>query len=222
MNNSPDWSSIDTVLLDMDGTLLDLHFDNFFWLTHLPQRYAEHHGICPNQATKDLHRLFNEKRGTLEWYCIEYWSRQLAIDIATIKQEVTHLIRERPFVQQFLTALGEKNIQRILITNAHPRTLAIKLEVTRIAERLDAIISSHEYGHAKESPLFWERLQKEHSFTPSNALFIDDSEQILAAAEDFGISNLVWMRQPDSREQPKEHGQYLSIVHFDELLTGLA
>ena len=34
------WRDIDTVLLDMDGTLLDLHYDNHFWLepvsyTHL-------------------------------------------------------------------------------------------------------------------------------------------------------------------------------------------
>ncbi|HBT55971.1 MAG TPA: haloacid dehalogenase, partial [Pseudomonas sp.] len=30
------WNAIDTVLLDMDGTLLDLHFDNHFWLEHMP------------------------------------------------------------------------------------------------------------------------------------------------------------------------------------------
>ncbi|MCP4043692.1 MAG: haloacid dehalogenase, partial [Gammaproteobacteria bacterium] len=32
------WNSIHTVLLDMDGTLLDLHFDNQFWLEHVPLR----------------------------------------------------------------------------------------------------------------------------------------------------------------------------------------
>ena len=44
------WSDIDTVLLDMDGTLLDLHFDNHFWLEHLPQRYAELHGVSRAMA----------------------------------------------------------------------------------------------------------------------------------------------------------------------------
>ena len=28
-----DWTQLDTILLDMDGTLLDLEFDNHFWGT---------------------------------------------------------------------------------------------------------------------------------------------------------------------------------------------
>ena len=48
------WPDIDTVLLDMDGTLLDLHFDNHFWLELLPQRYAELHGISRAMAELEL------------------------------------------------------------------------------------------------------------------------------------------------------------------------
>ena len=40
------WHDIDTVLLDLDGTLLDLHFDNYFWCQHLPLCYARRHGIA--------------------------------------------------------------------------------------------------------------------------------------------------------------------------------
>lgn len=47
-----DWSAIDTVLLDMDGTLLDLHFDNHFWQHHLPLRFAERHGLDPRRAPR--------------------------------------------------------------------------------------------------------------------------------------------------------------------------
>ena len=36
----PDWRAIDTVLLDMDGTLLDLRFDNYFWLELVPRKYG--------------------------------------------------------------------------------------------------------------------------------------------------------------------------------------
>ena len=45
VNKVPDWENIETVLLDMDGTLLDLHFDNHFWLQHVPVCYAEKHGL---------------------------------------------------------------------------------------------------------------------------------------------------------------------------------
>ena len=50
-----DWSCIDTVLLDMDGTLLDLHFDNFFWSEHLPRTYALRHQISKEESSAYLY-----------------------------------------------------------------------------------------------------------------------------------------------------------------------
>ena len=216
------WGSIDTVLLDMDGTLLDLHFDNFFWLSHLPRRYAEHHGVCPDQATKDLHQRFNEKRGTLDWYCLEYWSDELAVDIRALKDEIQHLIQERPFVREFLQQLANHNKQRILITNAHPQSLELKLEVTGIDGLLDTIISSHQFGYPKESPLFWQALQTEINLKPDRSMFIDDSESILQAAKEFGIFEVIGIRQPDSKQPLRSNLQFPSIVHFDELLPAIA
>jgi FMN phosphatase YigB (HAD superfamily) len=53
----PPWEAIDTVLLDMDGTLLDLRFDNYFWMEFLPERYAERHGLTPEQARAVLRSM---------------------------------------------------------------------------------------------------------------------------------------------------------------------
>lgn len=213
-----DWKNIETVLLDMDGTLLDLHFDNVFWLSHLPQRYAEHHGVCPNEATRNLHSKFDEKRGTLDWYCLEYWSDELSMNIRALKDEISHLIQERPFVREFLQQLKDCNKQRVLITNAHPDSLDLKLSITGIADSLDTIISSHQYGHPKESPEFWKSLQAEITFNPSKTLFIDDSETILEAARQYGIQHVLGIRQPDSKQQPLNSHAYPSIIHFDEVL----
>ena len=49
-----DWNNISTVLLDMDGTLLDLHFDNYFWQHHVPVRYAEKHKLELDDARNFL------------------------------------------------------------------------------------------------------------------------------------------------------------------------
>lgn len=212
------WQAIDIVLLDMDGTLLDLHFDNFFWLTHLPQRYAEHHGICPDEATTLLHRRFSEKQGTLDWYCLEYWSGELSLDIRGLKDELRHLIRERPFVQAFLSKLQQAGIERVLITNAHPQSLELKLEVTGIQNQLDRIISSHQFGEPKESQRFWQQLRQQLHFDPARALFIDDSQPVLKAARDFGIGHLVTIRQPDSQRPPRADSPFPAIDHFDEIL----
>jgi len=41
--SSINWSEIDTILLDMDGTLLDLNFDLHFWMEYLPLVLANKH-----------------------------------------------------------------------------------------------------------------------------------------------------------------------------------
>jgi len=202
----------------MDGTLLDLHFDNFFWLTHLPRRYAEHHGLCPDKATRELHHLFNEKRGTLEWYCLEYWSNELSINIRQLKEEIHHLIQERPFVQEFLQQLNVHGKHRVLITNAHPQSLELKLSATGINTLLDKIYSSHEFGQPKESQLFWQALSEQLHFNPDRTLFIDDSIDVLRSAQKYGIKHLLGINQPDSKLDPKTIEIFSTITHFDEIL----
>lgn len=213
-----DWSAIDTVFLDMDGTLLDLHFDNYFWLHHLPQRYAEHHNLNPDQAIEDLLRQFASKQGTLDWYCTDYWSNALSVDIPALKREVSHLIAERPQVRRFLQNLGAGHRSRVLITNAHRHSLSLKLEITGIDTLLDQVISSHDYGAPKESRAFWQQLRTHVIFDPDRALFIDDSEAVLCAAREFGIRHLLCIRQPDSKQARRINLAFPAIDHFDELL----
>lgn len=213
-----DWQKIDTVLLDMDGTLLDLHFDNHFWLQHLPARFAEHFDLCPIAAARDLEQRIAARQGTLEWYCLDYWTRQLGVDIVQLKEEVCHLIRERPFARQFLDELQRSGRQRVLVTNAHRASLDIKLRITGIGAHLDTLISSHDYGAPKESHDFWQRLQRELDFNPARALFIDDSEPVLAAARQFGIGHVLGVTLPDSQRGAKILPGFDTIHHFDELL----
>ena len=213
-----DWNTIDTVLLDMDGTLLDLHFDNQFWQHFLPARYAEHHRIEPDQALDELYRRFDEKRNTIEWYCTDYWSEQLAMDIPALKRELQHLIAERPYATEFLSHLGANTTQRVLITNAHRHSLDIKLEITGIGEHFDAIISSHDYGAPKEHDTFWLRLQQEIIFEPARTLFIDDTESMLKTAQNHGIGHLLCIRQPDSSKAPRTDLTFPAIDCFGDLL----
>lgn len=214
-----DWENIDTVLLDMDGTLLDLHFDNFFWLHHLPKRYSEQHGIDATTARLDLKQQMASRQGTLDWYCTDFWSDQLNIDIVDLKCEVLHLVNERPQVQDFLTALGAKGKQRILITNAHRDSVDIKFSVTGIEPLLDLVISSHDYGYPKEDQLFWQQLQANMPFDPARTLFIDDSEPVLRSAEKYGIAHLLCIDKPDSQQQARLSSDFPSIVDFEQILN---
>lgn len=217
---SLDWNHIDTVLLDMDGTLLDLHFDNFFWLQHLPKRYAEENNTTVAAVIDGLRQHMREQQGTLNWYCTDYWSRELNLDIIELKREIEHLIDERPFVRPFLEALGLHNKQRILVTNAHRNSVAIKFALTGIDSLLDSVISSHDFGQPKEDQRFWQQLEQSVGFNPSRTLFIDDSEVILESAEEYGIKHLLCIEQPDSKGKPRQSENFAMVNSFEQILDG--
>ncbi|MBF7730062.1 GMP/IMP nucleotidase [Pseudomonas sp. N040] len=212
------WDEIDTVLLDMDGTLLDLHFDNHFWLSHLPQRYAEHHGISPQQAADELLPLFRQHAGQLNWYCTDFWSRELQLPVSELKREVAHLIALRPDADTFLAALRAAGKRVALITNAHRDSLSLKLERVELAPYFERLISSHDYGFAKEDQQFWFALQQDFGFVPGRTLFIDDSLPILRSARDYGIAHLLAVRQPDSRKPEKDTEEFAAVTDYRALL----
>ena len=217
---SLDWNHIDTVLLDMDGTLLDLHFDNFFWLQHLPKRYAEKNNTTVAAIIDGLVQHMREQQGTLNWYCTDYWSRELDLDIIELKREIEHLIDERPFVRPFLETLGLHNKQRILVTNAHRNSVDIKFSQTGIDSLLDSVISSHDFGQPKEDQRFWQQLELSMGFNPSRTLFIDDSEVILQSAQEYGIKHLLCIEQPDSRGESRQSENFAMINSFEQILDG--
>lgn len=218
---SLNWSAIDTVLLDMDGTLLDLHFDNHFWLEHLPRRYAEHHGISRAQADAELLPLFRDNAGQLNWYCLDFWSRELKLSIRDLKREVAHLIALRPDADTFLAALRGAGKRVALITNAHRDSLSLKLERIELAPYFERLISSHDYGYPKEDRQFWQALQADLGFDPARALFIDDSLPILRSARAFGVAQLLAVRLPDSRQGPKDTAEFAAVEDYRELIAGL-
>jgi 5'-nucleotidase len=210
-----EWNNIDTVMLDMDGTLLDLHFDNYFWLEHLPKRYAQIHQVDFATATRRLNEHISQHEGTLQWYCLEFWSDALKVDIRNLKAEVKHKIQIRPHVKEFLTRLRQHRKKCLLVTNAHPQSLSLKLEVTEID--LDIIISSHELQHPKEAQEFWHALQLREHFDPERTLFVDDTVRILRSAQKFGIRYLLGIHQPDSQQQ-RLMAEFPAINHFDEIM----
>jgi 5'-nucleotidase len=216
-----DWSEIDTVLLDMDGTLLDLHFDNHFWLEHVPRRYAEHHRLDPEDARADLMRRYRDIQGTLDWYCVDHWSRELELDIALLKEEVDHLIAVHPHVIDFLGLLQANGKLRVLVTNAHQKSLQLKMRRTRLDGHLDRIVCAHDYRLPKEHPDFWHRLRADLGFDPARTLFVDDSLAVLEAARHFGITQLLCVSRPDSRQPEREVAGFATVPGFAGLLPAL-
>lgn len=213
-----DWDCIDTVLLDMDGTLLDLHFDNYFWTQHLPKLYASKHQISQEESHTFLHGKFSSEQGTLPWYCLDHWSQRLDMDIPALKREIMHMVSIRPHVEEFLSRLHASERDVVLVTNAHRKTLDIKMDQVDITQWFDRIVVSHDLEAAKEEQNFWHRLQALHPFDPARTLLIDDTESILESAQRYGITHLLTLLQPDSQQQMRMETQFPGIHHFDEIM----
>ncbi|MCG9698037.1 GMP/IMP nucleotidase [Shewanella sp. Isolate11] len=215
------WNNIDTVLLDMDGTLLDLHFDNHFWLSVVPQTLSQQLRIPLQQAHDRVEAAYEKVFGTLSWYCLDYWTEELQLDITALHRTIVDRIQMRQDSMPFLLALGDVGKSRILVTNAHPKSLALKLEHTELETGLDHILSSHETGFAKEDPEFWLALFSRFEIIPSRCLFIDDSEAILHAAKRAGVGYLLGISNPDSQKSHKTFTDFPAIDDYHQLLTQL-
>ena len=216
-----DWQQIHTVFLDMDGTLLDLHFDNHFWLEHLPQRFAEMHDLAVEQAKQELFSRYRDVEGTLAWYCLDHWSRELGMDIPALKHEIAHLIQVRSHVPEFLDALRAAGKRVVLLTNAHGASVTLKLDYTGIEGHFDRVISSHGLGLAHAEDGFWDRLHAMEPYAPEHTLMVDDNLSVLGAARRHGVAFLLAIRRPDSKREPKDTGDFRAIDTFDEVLPAL-
>jgi HAD superfamily hydrolase (TIGR01509 family) len=213
-----DWQLINTVFLDMDGTLLDLNFDNHFWQEHLPRRYSEKHGMDLDSAKTFLFPLFRRVEGTMDWYCVDYWSDTLSMDIAALKQEVDHLIALHSNVIKFLLALRQNGCRVVMVTNAHMKSLNLKMEKTNLAGYFDRLICAHDYGIPKEEQKFWNTLEKDESFDKVTTLLIDDSLPVLEAASRYGIANLLAIHKPDTQRSKKDVGAFPALHDFQEIM----
>ena len=215
-----DWQTIDDVLLDMDGTLLDLHYDATFWLKNVHSIVASLTGESENEIRDRFQKELKRHEGTLAWYCTDRWAEFFGIDLIEAKRQLAHLIRYRPHAKQFLEALRPLPLRTIIATNAHPDVIQLKLDVVPLSTLVDGIVTSHQYGVAKEHPNFWTALFDEYLIDPNRAIFMDDSPRVLDAADRAGVREIVEIRHPNLSEPPRTTWKQ-GIDDFDALLPEL-
>ncbi len=211
------WDDVDTVMVDMDGTLLDLAFDNFFWRELVPSRYATHRNLPEDEARRELTARYEALEGSLAWYCIDYWSETLGLDIRALKWEHHHRIRYLPKATEFLRAVRRRGKRLLLVTNAHRETLAVKVAQTGLDREVDGLISSHDYLAPKQSQAFWQRFLEDEDFDPERTVLIEDSISVLKAASSFGLKFTVAIRCPDSGQPPRQISSFPSVDRVHEL-----
>ncbi len=212
------WDAIDTVFLDMDGTLLDKYYDDYFWEQYVPEVYAEKNQLDVVDAGKLLLSTYQSVANTLQWTNLDYWSDRLGLDMVALKRDISHLIRSHPHVIEYFEHMDKLGKTLYLITNAHPKSLEVKMEQVKLDGWFERVVCSVEVGAAKEQPEFWPRLQQLLPYDKERTLFADDTEKVLHSAAEFGIRHLVHIAKPSSRLPVQFSPRYQSIVNFQELI----
>jgi len=222
VSGSIHWQEIDTLLLDMDGTLLDLAFDNFFWRELVPSRYAELRAISHDRARTELNHGYASVAGRLDWYCLDHWSAKTGLEIRELKWAHRHLIAYLPGVIEFLRLARQRGKSLLIVTNAHPETVAIKIRQTGLDRHVDGITSSHEYGAAKEQADFWRHLRQDRPFDAERSLLIEDNLAVIEAARDAGVIHTLAIRRPDSRHPPRDLGSERAVDGVEDVVETLS
>ena len=212
------WKNIDIVLLDLDGTLLDLNFDNYFWSYYLPKEYSKFFSVSEDLAHSFIRDSLAEKAGTLDWYDIDYWSDRFNIDLVKMKEEISARISAKPNAKEFLNTISKSGKKLILVTNAHRKTLQIKMRQVNLLKWFDTIVISHELKAAKESDMFWKKLHLMYHFDIKRTVLIDDNEDVLTTAENHGIANLITIIRPDSQQPKRTNCKFTAINNFSEIM----
>jgi len=205
-------------MLDMDGTLLDLAFDNYMWKELVPRRYAAQNDLPFEEARELLMAKYKAVQGDLEWYCLDHWCDRLGIDVVQLHHDVSHRIGYLPGALDFLRQVHDQDIRVLLVTNAHRETLALKDAITGLGDYFDGLHSSHDFGFAKESQEFWCALQEEVDFDPETTLFVDDSQPVLQSAKKYGIGRLVTVTHPDTTAPVTRGSEFRGVERVADML----
>lgn len=207
-----------TLLLDMDGTLLDLAYDTCFWLETLPTAFAEARGLSPQSASEQVMALIESERGTLNWYCLDFWSDTLQLDVLALKSQCREPIRYLDGAEDFLQRARRFGHELIIVTNSSPDLLTLKDQATGIKAQVDATYSSGEFGVPKESQEFWQQFTEQSGIKREECILLDDSALVLQAAETFGLGAVLGITHPDSGRPPNALADWPTVAGVRELL----
>ena len=188
------FKDIECLLIDMDGVILDNAYDNDFWQNQIPEVIADSKSIAFDDAKRLAIQIFNYKKNTKDWYDVDYWSNMLDIDIEAQKRSEKSFSRISLYdgVIDTLSVLKNKT-KMILITNAHRKTLNIKLEKYNLTPYFDEMVCAHELNYVKEDIQLWYMLRSKYRLDYEKTLLVEDTINNINVGLSAGISGAIYV-----------------------------
>jgi putative hydrolase of the HAD superfamily len=118
------------ISFDVDGTLVDLRFNELIWNEGIPLLYAEKMGIGLEEARKHVKQEYDRVgENRLEWYDIRYWFRYFGLEgwRELLKSYEVTIYPEVPWVLNTLT----KKYDLIAATNLTREFLDMEMKDLR-------------------------------------------------------------------------------------------
>jgi len=192
------------MLVDMDGVILDNTYDNNFWQNQIPGVISKNKNISFEDAKRLAVQIFNYKKNTKDWYDVDYWSNMLNVDIEAEKRSSISFDRIQLYegVTETLNKL-KNNFILILITNAHRKTLNIKLEKYDLNPYFENMICAHELHYVKENIQLWYMLKSRFKLDYTKTLLIEDTINNIKVGLSAGISQAVYLGDESYEDSKK-------------------
>lgn len=192
------------MLVDMDGVILDNTYDNNFWQNQIPGVISKNKNISFEDAKRLAVQIFNYKKNTKDWYDVDYWSNMLNVDIEAEKRSSISFDRIQLYegVTKTLNKLKD-NFRLILITNAHRKTLNIKLEKYDLSPYFENMICAHELHYVKENIQLWYMLKSRFKLDYTKTLLIEDTINNIKVGLSAGISQAVYLGDESYEDSKK-------------------
>lgn len=212
------FKDIECLLIDMDGVILDNAYDNDFWQNQIPEVIADSKGIAFDDAKRLAIQIFNYKKNTKDWYDVDYWSNMLNIDIEAQKRSEKSFSRISLYdgVIDTLSVLKNKT-KMILITNAHRKTLNIKLEKYNLTPYFDEMVCAHELNYVKEDIQLWYMLRSKYRLDYEKTLLVEDTINNINVGLSAGISGAIYVGD----EKFTVSDQIIKLSSIDQILSAV-
>ena len=202
----------------MDGVVLDNTYDNDFWQNQIPEAIADNKGIAFDDAKRLAIQIFNYKKNTKDWYDVDYWSNMLDIDIEAQKRSKKSYSKISLYdgVIDTLNALKSKT-KMILITNAHRKTLNIKLEKYNLAPYFDDMVCAHELHFVKEDIQLWCMLRSKYKLNYKKTLLVEDTMNNINVGLSAGISGAIYV----GNEKCRASDQIIKLSSINQIFSAV-